>query len=205
MKLAITLLLLALVTFSTEGKKKSKQNEVTDMESAEMNEDKKEERPRQPFGFAFGNPFGLALQIPIISPEVFGNIQNQMKRLRQAVFMGGAMPSGKEGQLFDADGKKLKLKTRTKSSNSTHGPFKTYTIEKETVSTENKTNPRVVSKSVQSITTLDKKFKGKIPPQELAKEKWGKMFNFGPMQLRLDEIEDKVRKLHFIAPISIYS
>lgn len=191
----VTLLLFCLTTNETEGRKRThREPEVANTES-NMNEDKTA-KPRMPFGFTYGNPFGLALQIPIVSPDVFGNLQNQMKRLRETIFAGGAMQSGKEEQIYDDNGKKLKLKTRTKTSNSTKGPLKTYTIEKETVSTENKTNPKVISKSIQSISVLDNKFKGKIPKEE--REKMKKMlFKFGPLQLRINELDEKVRTLYF--------
>lgn len=188
MKFTITFLLITLLAIQINAKKRSEENED---EETEMNKDVQQKKPAKPFGFTFGNPFGLALQIPIINPEVFGNLQRQMRRLRQTVFMGGASPT-KEGQIMDADGKKVKVKTRTKTSNSTHGPFKTYTITKETVSADNKKNPKVLSKSVQSVTTLDKEFKGKMPKGE--KDKLKKMlFNFGPMQLRLNEIDEKAQ------------
>ena len=78
--------------------------------------------------------------------------------------------------LHDKSGK---TKTTTTTNNSTHGPFKTYSVTSETVSTDNKTSPHILSKVYKSITTLDK--------DKLLKGKDGKVqvpsaleFDFGP-------------------------
>ena len=98
-------------------------------------------------GFAFP---GFRIRIPILNFGVLGRMKQQIDNIMNRKQQGLAdLPIGglKAG----------KTKTRTKMSNSTHGPFKTYTITTETLTQGNKTvKPKVIAKTVKTITTLDK-------------------------------------------------
>jgi hypothetical protein len=67
----------------------------------------------------------------------------------------GIEDSMKPSDLEFNDGKHGKLNTKSKTSNSTNGPFKTFTVTTETTS-GNKSNPQVFEKVIKSVTTMDK-------------------------------------------------
>ena len=158
-KIAILVVLLALTAFHSEAKKSKKhelekaQKEVEDNKEPEESEEK-------------GEFPGFALRIPIPNFGALSHIREQLDSLF----------TGSKPVLHDKSGK---TKTTTTTNNSTHGPFKTYSVTSETVSTDNKTSPHILSKVYKSITTLDK--------DKLLKGKDGKVqvpsaleFDFGP-------------------------
>ncbi|XP_032238867.2 uncharacterized protein LOC116618849 [Nematostella vectensis] len=91
----------------------------------------------------------FAIRLPFFGgfPFMGANIASRAKELKKKMALDGK---------FD-DEKMPNLKTKTKTSNSTHGPFKTYTVTTETVNEKNKSNPQVYEKVIKSITTLDNK------------------------------------------------
>ena len=145
-KIAVLLVLLALATLQIDAKK-SKKHEPKKKEKKQSEEqidsdDEPEVRNIFP---------GFAIRIPV--PD-FGILSNMRERLDD--LFTGKQPVGLT-DFVPGDKSKLKnLKTTTKVKNSTRGPFKTYTVTSETVSTDNKTSPRVVSKVFKQLTTLDK-------------------------------------------------
>lgn len=157
-KIIVLLVLLALTTLHTEAKK-AKKHEL-DKAQKEVEENK------EPNGSEEKSEFpGFALRIPIPNFGALSHIREQLDNL----FTGQKV-------LHDNSGK---TKTTTTTNNSTHGPFKTYSVTSETVSTDNKSSPHILSKVYKSITTLDK--------DKLLKGKDGKVkvpsaleFDFGP-------------------------
>ncbi|XP_078359574.1 uncharacterized protein LOC144644040 [Oculina patagonica] len=157
-KLIVLLVLLALTTLCIEAKKAKKHELAEDQkEVEESKEPETEEKSEFP---------GFALRIPIPSFGALSHIREQLENL----FTGQKLADG---------GKPGKTKTTTRTKNSTHGPFKTYSVTSETVSADNKSSPHILSKIYKSITTLDK--------DKLPKGKNGKIkllsameFDFGP-------------------------
>ena len=155
-KIIVLLVLLALTTLHAYAKK-AKKHEL-EKEIEESNEpDVPEEKSEFP---------GFALRIPIPNFGALSHIREQLDSLF----------TGQKPVLHDKSGK---TKTTTTTNNSTHGPFKTYSVTSETVSTDNKSSPHILSKVYKSITTLDK--------DKLLKGKDGKVkvpsaleFDFGP-------------------------
>lgn len=158
-KLIVLLVLLALTTLCIEAKKAKKH---------ELDKDQKEvEESKQPDTEEKSEFPGFALRIPIPNFGALSHIREQLENL----FTGQ--------KLADDGGKPGKTKTTTTTKNSTHGPFKTYSVTSETVSADNKSSPHILSKIYKSITTLDK--------DKLLKGKDGKVkipsameFDFGP-------------------------
>lgn len=171
-KLIVLLVLLALTTLCIEAKKAKKH---------ELDKDQKEvEESKEPETEEKGEFPGFALRIPIPNFGALSHIREQLENL----FTGQ--------KLADDGGKPGKTKTTTTTKNSTHGPFKTYSVTSETVSADNKSSPHILSKIYKSITTLDK--------DKLLKGKDGKVkipsameFDFGPFgpQFR-DDLDGQV-------------
>jgi len=158
-KTAVLVVLLALAAFHTEATK-SKKHELEKAQK-EVEENKEPEESEEKGEFP-----GFALRIPIPNFGALSHIREQLDSLF----------TGSKPVLHDKSGK---TKTTTTTNNSTHGPFKTYSVTSETVSTDNKTSPHILSKVYKSITTLDK--------DKLPKGKDGKIqvpsaleFDFGP-------------------------
>lgn len=158
-KIIVLFVLLALTTLHANAKKAKKHElEKAPKEIQESNEpDVPEEKSEFP---------GFALRIPIPNFGALSHIREQLDSLF----------TGQKPVLHDKSGK---TKTTTTTNNSTHGPFKTYSVTSETVSTDNKSSPHILSKVYKSITTLDK--------DKLLKGKDGKVkvpsaleFDFGP-------------------------
>lgn len=159
-KLVVLFVLLALSTIQIEAKRAAKKHQL-DKEQKELEESKEpnaesEEKSEFP---------GFALRIPIPNFGALSRMREQLENL----FSGQKLADGKPG----------KTKTTTTTKNSTHGPFKTFSVTSETVSTDNKSSPHILSKVYKSITTLDK--------DKLLKGKDGKVkipsameFDFGP-------------------------
>ncbi|RMX52380.1 hypothetical protein pdam_00014400 [Pocillopora damicornis] len=158
-KIVSLILLISLTALHTDAKKTKK--EEVDTQQKALEESNEAEDPE-----AGAAEFpGFALRIPIPNLGALAHIRQQLENL---------FPGPKQ-----ADYKPGKTKTTTTSKNSTHGPFKTYSVTEETVSTDNKSSPHVLSKVYKSITTLDK--------DKLPKGKDGKVkipsameFDFGP-------------------------
>ena len=169
-KIAVLLVLLALATLQIDAKK-SKKHELKKEEKKQSEEQiDSDDEPEVRNFFP-----GFAIRIPV--PD-FGILSNMRERLDD--LFTGKQPVGLS-DFVPGDKSKLKnLKTTTKVKNSTRGPFKTYTVTSETVSTDNKTSPRVVSKVFKQVTTLDK--------NKLLKGKDGKIkiplveFELGPLE-----------------------
>lgn len=142
-KAIILLLVLALTALQIDGKKSKKPEPEKEKEVKSEDGVETEEEP------VFRSYFpGFAIRIPVPNFGILSNIRERLDNL-----FSGKQPEG----LSDfVPGDKTKYKTTTKTKNSTRGPFKTYTVTQETVSTENKSSPHVVSKIFQSLTTLDK-------------------------------------------------
>ena len=142
-KAIILLLVLALTALQIDGKKSKKPEPEKEKEVKSEDGVETEEEP------VFRSYFpGFAIRIPVLNFGILSNIRERLDNL-----FSGKQPEG----LSDfVPGDKTKYKTTTKTKNSTRGPFKTYTVTQETVSTENKSSPHVVSKIFQSLTTLDK-------------------------------------------------
>ena len=180
-KIAVLLVLLALATLQIDAKK-SKKHAVKKEEKKESEEpidsnDKPGARSLFP---------EFAIRIPV--PD-FGVLSNMRERLDD--LFTGKQPVGLNDFVPGEKSKLKNLKTTTKVKNSTRGPFKTYTITSETVSTDNKTSPRVVSKVFKQLTTLDK--------NKLAKGKDGKLikipsmeFELGPFGSVFDDVKGEV-------------
>ncbi|XP_031574431.1 uncharacterized protein LOC116308183 [Actinia tenebrosa] len=95
--------------------------------------------------------------------NMFTGFRVPLFAMRFPVFGGEALTrqdNVKPSELTFNDGKDAKLKTKTKTFNSTHGPYKTYTITSVTTS-GNKTNPQVFEKVIKSVTTMAKNGTGK--------------------------------------------
>jgi len=174
-KIAVLLVLLALATLQIEAKKSKKHEQHKE----EKNEnDAKVETEDEPEVKSFFPAF--AIRIPVPNFGILSNIRERLDDL-----FSGKQPTGLSDFVPSKD--KTKLKTTTKTKNSTHGPFKTYTVASETVSTENKTAPRIISKVFKSITTLDK---DKLPKGKNGKFKLPSMeFELGPFGPALDDVK----------------
>lgn len=170
-RIAILVVLVAVTTLHIEAKK-AKKNEL-DEQQKEVEETKEAGEPDEE-GAEFP---GFALRIPIPNFGALAHMREQLQNL---------FPGPKA-----ADYKPGKTKTTTSSKNSTHGPFKTYSVTSETVSADNKSSPHVLSKLYKSITTFDK--------DKLPKGKDGKLkipsameFDFGPFGAQFHDEEGKV-------------
>lgn len=183
-KLLVLLVLLALTTLCIEAKKAKKHELAEDQKEVEESKEPSESEGKSEF-------LGFALRIPIPNFGALSHIREQLENL----FTGQKLADGKPG----------KTKTTTTTKNSTHGPFKTYSVTSETVSADNKSSPHVLSKVYKSITTLDK---GKLP-----KGKDGKVnipstmeFDFGPFgpQFR-DDFDGQVSERVHLNPHEVFS
>ena len=172
MKLTALCVLLVLAAFHAEAKKSKPVEAEQENKDVDAPEEEESEFP------------GFSLRIPIPNFGALAHIKKQLENM----FSGQRpddMPTGDKG----------KTKTTTTTKNSTHGPFKTYTITSETVSTENKTSPKVLSKVYKSITTVDK--------DKLLKGKNGKVkfpgieFDFGPFGPQFQDLGGPVRRYSF--------
>ena len=92
---------------------------------------------------------GFAIRIPVPN---FGILSNIRERFGQSLLRKNSL----RDLATSYRATKRSIRPRPRQKNSTRGPFKTYTVTQETVSTENKSSPHVVSKIFQSLTTLDK-------------------------------------------------
>ena len=165
-KIAVLLVLLALATLQIDAKK-SKKHELKKEEKKQSEEQIDSDDEPEVRNFA--------IRIPV--PD-FGILSNMRERLDD--LFTGKQPVGLSDFVPGDKSKQKNLKTTTKVKNSTRGPFKTYTVTSETVSTDSKTSPRVVSKVFKQLTTLDK--------NKLLKGKDGKIkiplveFELGPLE-----------------------
>lgn len=186
-KLIVLFVLLALSTLQIEAKKVARKHEL-DKEHKEVEESKEpnaesEEKSTSEFP-------GFALRIPIPNFGALSRMREQLENL----FSGQKLADGKPG----------KTKTTTTTKNSTHGPFKTFSVTSETVSTDNKSSPHILSKVYKSITTLDK--------DKLPKSKDGKVkipsameFDFGPFGPQFhDDYEGQVGLRVFFNPYEVF-
>lgn len=171
-KIVSLILLISLTALHTDAKKTKK--EEVDTQQKALEESNEAEDPE----VGAAEFPGFALRIPIPNLGALAHIRQQLENL---------FPGPKQ-----ADYKPGKTKTTTTSKNSTHGPFKTYSVTEETVSTDNKSSPHVLSKVYKSITTLDK--------DKLPKGKDGKVkipsameFDFGPFGPQFHDEGGKVR------------
>ena len=168
-KTAILFVLLALAALQIDAKKSKKHEPEKEEEKQSDDKVESEDEPEVRSFFP-----GFAIRVPVPSFGILSNIREHLDNL-----FSGKQPQG----LSDfVPGDKTKLKTTTKTKNSTHGPYKTYTVTQETVSTDNKSSPHVVSKVFKSLTTLDKgKLKGKngklrIPSMQFELGPFGQVF-----------------------------
>lgn len=89
--------------------------------------------------------------------KVTGPFRMPVFAIRMPIFGGQEMVSPSSLAFNDEQpsGPKEKLKTVTKTNNSTKGPYKIFTIITETKSA-NKSNPKVFSKIIKTITTMNR-------------------------------------------------
>lgn len=187
-KAIILLLVLALTALQIDGKKSKKPEPEKEKEVKSEDGVETEEEP------VFRSYFpGFAIRIPVPNFGILSNIRERLDNL-----FSGKQPEG----LSDfVPGDKTKYKTTTKTKNSTRGPFKTYTVTQETVSTENKSSPHVVSKIFQSLTTLDK-------DKLLSKGKNGKIkipsmqFELGPFGPAFEDAKGEPVGFCFLSTLS---
>lgn len=165
-KITVLVLLLALATLQIDAKKAKKHELQKETKKESEVKDESKEEPEVKGFFP-----GFAIRIPVPNFGILTNMREHLDNLfsgKQPVSLNDFVP-----------GDKSKLKTTTKVKNSTRGPYKTYTVTSETISTENKTAPRVVSKIFKSLTTLDK---NKLPKGKDGKIKMPSMeFELGPL------------------------
>ena len=188
-KPTILLLALALTALQIDAKKskKHKPKEETEVMKSEDGVETEEEP-------VFRSYFpGFAIRIPVPNFGILSNIRERLDNL-----FSGKQPEG----LSDfVPGDKAKYKTTTKTKNSTRGPFKTYTVTQETVSTDNKSSPHVVSKIFKSLTTLDK-------DKLLSKGKNGKIkipsmqFELGPFGPAFEDVKGEPVGFCFLFTLS---
>lgn len=171
-KAIILLLVLALTALQIDARKSKKHEPEKEKEVKSEDGVETEEEP------VFGSYFpGFAIRIPVPNFGILSNIRERLDNL-----FSGKQPEGLSDFVPDD---KTKYKTTTKTKNSTRGPFKTYTVTQETVSTENKSSPHVVSKIFQSLTTLDK-------DKLLSKERMAKS-RFLQCSSSLDHLERRLK------------
>lgn len=98
---------------------------------------------------------------PVAKDDILTGFRVPVFAMRFPVFGGQGLEDNlKPSELTFSDGKDGKLKTKTKTSNSTNGPFKTYTVTSVTTS-GNKSNPNVFEKVIKSVTTMNRNSTGK--------------------------------------------
>lgn len=154
-KLLVFIVLLALASLQINAKKAKKheaQKEETKQSEEETKQsDEKIEQPEDEDEPEIKGFFpGFAIRIPVPNFGILSNIRERLDDL-----FTGNKPVGLSDFVPSSD-KSGKFKTTTKVKNSTRGPFKTYSISSQTVSTDNKSSPHVVSQVFKSLTTLDK-------------------------------------------------
>lgn len=179
-KIAVLLVLLALAALQIDAKKSKKHEPQKEAKKQSEENVETEDEPEVRSFFP-----GFAIRIPVPN---FGILSNMRERLDD--LFTGKQPTS----LSDfVPGDNSKLKTTTKTKNSTHGPFKTYSITTETVSTDNKSSPHVVSKVFKSLTTLDK---DKLPKGKNGKIKLPSMeFELGPFGPAFEDANGEVSYL----------
>lgn len=117
-KIGTLILLISVSALYTDANKAKKEELDKQQKAVEENNEAEDHE-------AVGAEFpGFALRIPIPNIGALAHIRQQLENL---------FPGPKQ-----ADYKPGKTKTTTTSKNSTHGPFKTYSVTEETVSTDNK-------------------------------------------------------------------
>ena len=143
---------------------------------------------------------------PVAKDHMFTGFRVPIFAMRFPFFEGHALrDSMKPTDLTYNDGKKVKLQTKTKTSNSTRGPFKTYTVTSVTTS-GNKSNPQVFEKMVKSVTTMNKNTTGKNVKIPQIKETHFSIFRPFGVFGGLNDFEDKpepVRVLFLVLVVSL--
>lgn len=145
-KITVFLVLMALTSLQIDAKKPKKHDAQKEEKKQSQQDIEQPEAEPEIKGFFPG----FAIRIPVPNFDILSNIRERLDDL-----FSGNKPVGLSDFVPKSD-KSGDFKTTTKVKNSTRGPFKTYTITSETVSTDNKTSPRVVSQVFKSLTTLDK-------------------------------------------------
>lgn len=202
-KLLVFIVLLALASLQINAKKAKKheaQKEETKQSEEETKQsDEKIEQPEDEDEPEIKGFFpGFAIRIPVPNFGILSNIRERLDDL-----FTGNKPVGLSDFVPSSD-KSGKFKTTTKVKNSTRGPFKTYSISSQTVSTDNKSSPHVVSQVFKSLTTLDKT---KLPKGKDGKVQIPSMqFELGPFASPLlDTSEEEVsfRSILLLSFVSI--
>ena len=198
-KLVVFIVLLALGSLQIDAKK-AKKHEARKEETKQSEEETKqsEDKIEQPEDEPEIKGFfpGFAIRIPVPNFGILSNIRERLDDL-----FTGNKPVGLSDFVPSSD-KSGKFKTTTKVKNSTRGPFKTYSISSQTVSTDNKSSPHVVSQVFKSLTTLDKT---KLPKGKDGKVQIPSMeFELGPFASPLLDAGEEVSFSSIFLPFSVF-
>lgn len=199
-KLLVFIVLLALCSLQIDAKKTKKHEaQKEDTKQSEEETNQSEEKIEQPEDEPEIKGFfpGFAIRIPVPNFGILSNIRERLDDL-----FTGNKPVGLSDFVPSSD-KSGKFKTTTKVKNSTRGPFKTYSISSQTVSTDNKSSPHVVSQVFKSLTTLDKT---KLPKGKDGKVQVPSMeFELGPFASPLlDSSEEEVSLRSILLLFSVF-